>query len=167
MSERNNNSGTSIPERIPRISSKDNPLIRRVRSLRHAKFRRTSGFYPVEGVRLVEDAVTAGVTIPVALVSPRLFRGPRGRDLAMALQSHAERMAAIPDYSEWNSIRNTAISPNGNWMTYAYTPNDGDATLHIRAIDADTLRTAINGKQVPVVIYSRNKFCPSHKHHAI
>ena len=32
-------------------------------------------------------------------------------------------------------------------MTYAYSPNDGDAKLHIRKLDADTLRTAINGKQ--------------------
>lgn len=92
-----NKSSIPIPERIPRISSRDNPLVRRVRSLRHTKFRRASGFYPIEGVRLVEDAVTARVTIPVALVSPRLFRGPRGRALAAALEDRAERIAAVPD----------------------------------------------------------------------
>lgn len=97
MSETENCNKTQIPEGIPRISSKDNPLVRRVRSLRHAKFRRSTGFYPVEGVRLVEDAVTAGVTIPVALVSPRLFRGPRGCSLAFALRDRAERIAAISD----------------------------------------------------------------------
>jgi len=90
-------SSVAIPEGIPRISSRDNPLVRRVRSLRHTKFRRATGLYPIEGVRLVEDAVTAGITIPAALVSPRLFRGPRGRALAASLEGRAERIAAVPD----------------------------------------------------------------------
>jgi len=54
----------------------------------------------------------------------------------------------LDDYAQWNRIVNTAISPDGTWMTYAYSPNEGDATLHIRKIDGDTLRTFINGKRV-------------------
>jgi TrmH family RNA methyltransferase len=88
---------SAIPEGIPRVKSRDNPLVRRVRSLRHAKFRRSSGLYPAEGVRLLEDAVAAGVDLPVALVSPRLFRSPRGRSLARELAGRAERLAAVPD----------------------------------------------------------------------
>lgn len=59
-----------------------------------------------------------------------------------------QKPLTLEDYAQWNSIRNTAISTNGNWMTYAYSPNEGDATLHIRKVDGDTLRTVINGKQV-------------------
>lgn len=88
---------TAIPQGIPEIRSKDNPLVRQVRSLRHAKFRRSSGLYPVEGVRLVEDAARAGVPMPVALVSPRLVRTQRGRMLAELLMGLAARLAAIPD----------------------------------------------------------------------
>lgn len=62
--------------------------------------------------------------------------------------SQDQKPLTLDDYGQWNRIRNAAISPNGNWMTYAYAPNDGDARLHVRAIDGDTLRTAINGKQV-------------------
>ena len=59
-----------------------------------------------------------------------------------------QKTLTLKDYAQWNSIRNTVISSNGSYMTYAYTPNEGDATLHIRKIDGDTLRTVINGKQV-------------------
>ena len=59
-----------------------------------------------------------------------------------------QKPLTLEDYAQWNRIRQTAISPNGNFMTYAYQPNEGDATLHIRNIDGDTLRTIINGKRV-------------------
>ena len=59
-----------------------------------------------------------------------------------------QKPLTLEDYAQWNSIRNTVISSNGSYMTYAYTPNEGDATMHIRKIDGDTLRTVINGKQV-------------------
>ena len=62
--------------------------------------------------------------------------------------SQTQKPLALEDYAQWNRIRSTTLSPNGNWMTYAYTPNEGDATLHIRKVDADTLRTVINGKQI-------------------
>ena len=62
--------------------------------------------------------------------------------------SQTQKPLALEDYAQWNRIRSTTLSPNGNWMTYAYSPNEGDATLHIRKVDADTLRTVINGKQI-------------------
>lgn len=62
--------------------------------------------------------------------------------------SQDQKPLTLEDYAQWNSIRNASISPDGNWMTYAYTPNEGDAKLHVRDIDGDTLRTTINGKQV-------------------
>jgi TrmH family RNA methyltransferase len=86
-----------IPRGIPEIRSRDNPLVRQVRSLRHAKFRRSSGLYPVEGLRLVEDAARARVPLSVALISPRLLRTRRGRDLAETLRGRASRVAAVPD----------------------------------------------------------------------
>jgi dipeptidyl aminopeptidase/acylaminoacyl peptidase len=54
----------------------------------------------------------------------------------------------LEDYAQWNRIRHAAISPNGSLMTYAYVPNEGDATLHIRKLDGDRLRTVINAKDV-------------------
>ena len=60
----------------------------------------------------------------------------------------AQKPLTLEDYGQWNRIRNAAISPDGAWMTFAYSPNDGDATLHVRNIDGETLRSITNGKQV-------------------
>lgn len=59
-----------------------------------------------------------------------------------------QKPLSLEDYAQWNRINNTTISPNGAWMTYAYAPNEGDATLHISKVDGDTIHTAINGKKV-------------------
>ena len=59
-----------------------------------------------------------------------------------------QKPLSLEDYAQWNRINNTTISPNGAWMTYAYAPNEGDATLNIRKVDSDTIHTAINGKKV-------------------
>jgi hypothetical protein len=40
-----------------------------------------------------------------------------------------KKILNLADYGRWNRITQTAISPDGRWMTYAYQPNDGDATL--------------------------------------
>lgn len=70
--------------------------------------------------------------------------------LLLNLHLHAQdkKNLTLADYAQWNRITNTAISPDGLWMTYAYAPNEGDAKLHIRKIDGDTIRTSINGKRV-------------------
>ncbi|MBJ2174411.1 S9 family peptidase [Aureibaculum sp. A20] len=59
-----------------------------------------------------------------------------------------QKPLTLDDYAQWNKITNTAISPNGNWVTFSYVPNEGDATLHIKKTEGDTLRTAINGKNI-------------------
>ncbi|OEK05587.1 hypothetical protein BFP71_14080 [Roseivirga misakiensis] len=59
-----------------------------------------------------------------------------------------KKALSLEDYKQWNRIRNAIISPNGTWMTYAYAPNEGDAQLHVRKIEGDTIRTAINAKQI-------------------
>ncbi|MEP6780743.1 MAG: prolyl oligopeptidase family serine peptidase [Gemmatimonadaceae bacterium] len=45
----------------------------------------------------------------------------------------------LADYGRWNRITSTGLSPDGRWMTYAYAPNDGDATLYIKQLDGDKL----------------------------
>src|SRR5262245_10798462 len=43
----------------------------------------------------------------------------------------------LADYGRWNRITSTALSPDGKWMTYAYSPNEGDATLYVKLLDGD------------------------------
>ncbi len=62
--------------------------------------------------------------------------------------SQDKKALSLEDYAQWNRIRNASISPDGNWATYSYAPNEGDSKLHVRAIAGDTLRTTVNGKGV-------------------
>src|SRR5262245_38245218 len=42
----------------------------------------------------------------------------------------------LEDYGKWIRVGGTSISPDGKWMTYTLTPNEGgEASLHIKPID--------------------------------
>jgi TrmH family RNA methyltransferase len=60
-----------------------------VRDLQRRKARGRRGLAVVEGVRLVEEALAAGLEFKGALVSPDLARTTRGQALAAELASHA------------------------------------------------------------------------------
>ncbi len=58
------------------------------------------------------------------------------------------KVLALEDYSRWSRITEVALSPDGRWMTYAYSPNDGDARFFIRdldRLDAAPSDTVVNG----------------------
>ncbi len=55
------------------------------------------------------------------------------------------KVLTLEDYGPWNRVREVSISPDGLWSTYSYDPNDGDATLHVRALDNDRVFTRTNG----------------------
>ena len=56
-------------------------------------------------------------------------------------QSSNLKVLNLADYGRWNRITSVALSPDGNWMSYAYQPNDGDATLYIKQLSGDKLYT--------------------------
>ncbi len=60
-----------------------------VRDLQRRKARGRRGLAVVEGVRLVEEALAAGLEFKGALVAPELARTTRGQSLAAELASHA------------------------------------------------------------------------------
>ena len=53
----------------------------------------------------------------------------------------ALKVLNLPDYGRWNRITSTALSPDGKWMSYAYQPNEGDATLFVKQLDGDKIFT--------------------------
>ncbi|HVZ50313.1 MAG TPA: hypothetical protein VG916_16125, partial [Gemmatimonadaceae bacterium] len=57
---------------------------------------------------------------------------PGGSPAAMATD---KKILNLGDYGRWNRITATAISNDGKWMSFAYTPNEGDATLHVKELD--------------------------------
>jgi len=43
----------------------------------------------------------------------------------------------LDDYGRWNRIASASISPDGNWITYGYNPNEGDVTFFIENLNTD------------------------------
>ncbi len=56
-------------------------------------------------------------------------------------RAQALKVLNLPDYGRWNRITSTGLSPDGKWMSYAYQPNEGDATLFLKQLDGDKLFT--------------------------
>jgi TrmH family RNA methyltransferase len=70
-------------------------LISTVRDLQRRKARGRRGLAVVEGVRLVEEALAAGLEFKGALVSPELARTTRGQALATDLANHAVKVEEV------------------------------------------------------------------------
>jgi RNA methyltransferase, TrmH family len=60
-----------------------------IRDLQRRKARGRRGLALIEGVRLVEEALAAGLSFRGALVAPDLARTTRGRELVVELERHA------------------------------------------------------------------------------
>ncbi|MEO7362001.1 MAG: hypothetical protein ABI120_16845, partial [Gemmatimonadaceae bacterium] len=55
--------------------------------------------------------------------------------------SGGKKVLSLADYGRWNRVGSTALSDDGAWMTYGYTPNEGDGTLFVKQLDGDKLYT--------------------------
>ena len=60
-------------------------------------------------------------------------------------QSPAPKAIALDDYTKFKRITGAAISNDGKWMHYTVTPNDGDATLFVKALDTDKVHEVPRG----------------------
>ena len=56
-----------------------------------------------------------------------------------------KKVLTLADYGRWNRITGSAISGDGKWFTYAYSPNDGDGTMYVKSLDGDKLYTFPRG----------------------
>ena len=79
-------------------------------------------------------------------VAGRILAGVFAAALLLPLAAGAQQPAApagnrqmsIADLRGWKSIRGQSVSPDGKWLAYQLAPNDGDATVVIRATSGDT-----------------------------
>ena len=53
-----------------------------------------------------------------------------------ARSQDAAKVLNVDDYHRWSRISSVNLSDDGNWMTYAYSPNGGDDTLYIKNLDS-------------------------------
>ena len=65
--------------------------------------------------------------------------------LIIQAQSAAPKPIALDDYAHFKRITGAAISNDGKWMHYTITPNEGDGTLYVKSLDADTVHEIARG----------------------
>src|SRR4051812_33950311 len=75
-------------------------------------------------------AISPLLRLPAQAAQPQQAGTPATKPALKALN--------LDDYSGWNRIGSTALSRDGKWMTFTYTPNEGgEPVLHVKALDAD------------------------------
>ena len=66
---------------IPPITSTHNPRFKTLRALRLRKHRQREGLYLIEGIRIVEEALTGGAPVETLVYAPELLVSDRARAL--------------------------------------------------------------------------------------
>ena len=57
-----------------------------------------------------------------------------------------KKVLQFEDFARWNRITSPAVSADGKWMTFTYSPNEGGQTiLHVKALDGGKDYTAVVG----------------------
>ena len=81
----------------------------------------------------------------VLIVTPGLGADDESSDSPVEKEATSDRetndatpkVLTVDDYGRWNRISSVTLSRDGSWMSYAYLPNDGDGTLHLKRLDGE------------------------------
>src|SRR5881398_2907279 len=126
------------PERVGKPIASN--LQSTIRDLQRRKARGRRGLALIEGVRLVEEALGAGVAFQGALVAPDLARTERGTALVAELQGHgvaveevgARIFAELADTETPQGI--IAVIEPRRWSAGDFTPSPGAVALVIDGV---------------------------------
>jgi dipeptidyl aminopeptidase/acylaminoacyl peptidase len=86
--------------------------------------------------------------IPLFVSSPLAAQqgaGPAAAPAATRSDPGTKKVLGLSDIGRRKRINGAALSADGNWMSYAYAPNDGDDTLFVRRLPGGTLHTIPGG----------------------
>jgi dipeptidyl aminopeptidase/acylaminoacyl peptidase len=78
--------------------------------------------------------------IPVALLLVLL--------VAVSTSAQEKKVLTLDDYSRWSRVVDTALSPDGVWMSYGYRPNEGEGKLFLRNLDGGMVHEIARGTGV-------------------
>jgi len=70
-----------VTEHTVAITSAQNPRFKALRSLRLRKYRQRDGLFLIEGIRIVEEALTSGASVETLIYAPDLLVSERARAL--------------------------------------------------------------------------------------
>lgn len=85
-------------------------------------------------------AVSCAVSFPLPSVAQTNAEGASAASAAKP-DPGAKKVLGLADIGRWKRIDNAALSADGAWMTYVYTPNEGDDTLFVRQLGGPKLYT--------------------------
>ncbi|MFC2158283.1 prolyl oligopeptidase family serine peptidase [Acidobacteriota bacterium] len=66
-----------------------------------------------------------------------------------------KKVLTLEDYPKWSRITSPGLSPDGNWVTYGYQPNDGDNTLFFKNLSSDKIYEIAGGSRPVFSLDSR------------
>src|SRR5438093_554358 len=121
-----------------------------IRDLQRRKARGRRGLALIEGVRLVEEALAAGVAFTGALVAPDLARTARGTALVAELEGHAVAveevgarvLAQLADTETPQGI--IAVIEPRRWTASDFVPAPGAVALVIDGNEGAGIRPQLN-----------------------
>lgn len=61
--------------------------------------------------------------------------------LVLPAAAQQPRPLTLEDYPRWSRITDVALTEDGRWMSYGYTPNEGEPTLHLRDLAGSTVHS--------------------------
>ncbi|NNF26531.1 MAG: hypothetical protein HKN73_04805, partial [Gemmatimonadetes bacterium] len=92
--------------------------------------------------------MTRPLPLCTAAVSPLVLSAVLCTALPTLLSAQEQRPLRLEDYGAWNRITEVALSADGRWLSYAHSPNEGDATLFVREFDGTASYETVNGSEV-------------------
>ncbi len=90
---------------------------------------------------LTRAALALALAIALLPASPAAIGQAQSAAPATTAAPDGKKVLTLADYGPWKRITQTAISDDGKWVTYTYSPNDGDETLFVKQLDGDKLYT--------------------------
>ncbi len=137
------------------ISSRSNPRLKQIRSLRQRKERERSGLFFVEGIRIVSEAVQCCAPIELLVFAPDLLRSEFGRELIEEQKRRGvECLEVTPDVFEsislkegpqgigavvrerWERLENIRLSSELCWVALDAAQDPGNIGAILRTSDA-------------------------------
>jgi TrmH family RNA methyltransferase len=137
------------------LSSPNNPIIKRIRSLRQRKERTRTGLCFVEGIRLVETALRSRAEVETLVIAPEQLESARGRQLCIGMhRSRPPNLTVSPEVlrsladredtqgigavvrQRWERLDDIAPAGERGWVALDGIQYPGNLGTILRACDA-------------------------------
>ena len=95
---------------------------------------------------LLRTAAAALVVSPILALGAQTRPGTTQQGEPAAKRPDNVKALQLEDFARFNRITSPALSDDGKWMTFTYSPNEGGQTiLHVKALDGSKEYTAVVG----------------------